>query len=75
MKIDFEFGEGNEMPIYEYRCENCSHLLATLIIGENDHEIICPKCNEKQVNRLLSVSSFMEKPNPAHSSDSSSEFL
>jgi putative FmdB family regulatory protein len=41
------------MPIYEYRCRDCSHQFETLVTGS--HEPACPSCGKASLERLLSV--------------------
>ena len=41
------------MPLYEYACQTCEHTFEELVFGQEDIE--CPKCHDKQVERLLSV--------------------
>ena len=44
------------MPLYEYRCKKCSNIFETLRgYHENDADIVCPKCGDKSVERLISV--------------------
>jgi putative FmdB family regulatory protein len=43
------------MPIYEYRCRKCQCAFETLVLSARDaSEVSCPKCHEKEVERLLS---------------------
>ncbi|HPA15970.1 MAG TPA: zinc ribbon domain-containing protein [Desulfobacterales bacterium] len=45
------------MPIYEYQCESCQHRFEKLVFSEKDEkEISCPKCNSKQIKRIMSAS-------------------
>jgi len=44
------------MPIYEYRCEECTHLEES-IEDIDTKEIQCPICNSK-AQRIISLSSF-----------------
>ena len=49
------------MPIYEYRCTACSHKFERLQgIDEPDPEL-CPACEQPDVKRLISASSFVLK--------------
>jgi putative FmdB family regulatory protein len=40
------------MPLYEYECQACSHQFEALILP--GIEAICPKCQSKDLKRLLS---------------------
>ncbi len=46
------------MPIYEYQCEKCEHQFEKLVFASDDDQVVCPKCNSKQVKRQLSSTSF-----------------
>jgi len=39
------------MPIYEYKCQKCGHRFEELIFEER--EIKCPKCNSKEIEKLI----------------------
>ena len=45
------------MPMYDYRCKNCGETYEELVFSSTvpDEEIVCPNCNEKQSERLLSA--------------------
>ncbi|MBI5477277.1 MAG: zinc ribbon domain-containing protein [Deltaproteobacteria bacterium] len=45
------------MPIYEYHCNKCSNDFEELVFSRNP-EIECPRCQSRDVGRLLSVVSF-----------------
>ncbi|MFZ0451282.1 MAG: zinc ribbon domain-containing protein [Desulfatiglandaceae bacterium] len=43
------------MPIYEYQCRKCGNIFEKLCFASDDEkEIGCPTCDEKDVERLLS---------------------
>lgn len=48
--------KGVNMPIYEFRCLECSNVfeLLELTKGINKKGMKCPKCNSTEVERLLS---------------------
>lgn len=47
------------MPIYEFRCNQCNTTFEELCLTQRDtEEVMCPECNNKKVNRLMSAFSF-----------------
>jgi len=42
------------MPIYEYRCNGCGHEFEQFQGIKDDAVKMCPICNEKKVERLIS---------------------
>jgi putative FmdB family regulatory protein len=53
--MPLEKREGNEMPIYEYRCEDCGKISEFLLIKSD--EIFtpqCKRCKSKKMSRVLS---------------------
>lgn len=52
------------MPIYEYKCPNCSNEYTDRIhevlmnISEREDEVICPDCGTK-LERLISASNWV----------------
>lgn len=49
------------MPIYEYRCQNCGHVLERLQRMSDDPLTDCPACGEAQLKRLISAAAFRLK--------------
>jgi putative FmdB family regulatory protein len=47
------------MPIYEYRCNACGATCEYLIGMGKEESISCKKCGSTDVERILSVASFM----------------
>ena len=46
------------MPIYEYKCSDCGHLMDALQ-GVNDAPLTdCPACSGKNLKRLISAPNF-----------------
>ena len=44
------------MPIYEYQCQNCGEDFDMLrSIKDNDRDVECPYCREKQAERRMSL--------------------
>ena len=56
IKVNFNKKKGVPMPIYEFRCLECSNVFELLqLTKESDKEVMkCPKCNSTEVERLLS---------------------
>ena len=49
------------MPIYEYACRNCDHVLDALQKMSDEPLVDCPECGEPQLKRLLSAPRFRLK--------------
>jgi putative FmdB family regulatory protein len=49
------------MPIYEYRCESCSHTLDALQKLSDKPLRKCPECGKSALKRLMSAPSFRLK--------------
>jgi putative FmdB family regulatory protein len=47
------------MPIYEYRCQDCTHEFEHLVFGTDAIEPVCPRCARRNVKRLVSAVSFL----------------
>jgi len=47
------------MPIYEYRCRVCGATSEYLIGVGKDENISCKKCGSTEMEKILSVASFM----------------
>ena len=43
------------MPIYEYQCEDCSHVFETLVLGKDAEAPACDKCGSRRVARRISA--------------------
>jgi len=48
------------MPIYEYKCKECEHCFEKLVFAGDKESIECPECGTRQVDKLMSCSSFMD---------------
>lgn len=47
------------MPIHEYMCPNCQHVEEKLILShEKPGKLLCPKCGQAKMERIISISSF-----------------
>ena len=49
------------MPIYEYACQNCGHVLDVLQKLSDDPLVDCPECGQAELKRLLSAPRFRLK--------------
>ena len=49
------------MPIYEYACKNCDHMLDALQKISDARLVDCPECGEPTLTRLLSAPRFRLK--------------
>ncbi len=47
------------MPIYEYRCNNCGRIQEFMVIRGSNVDIVCPNCGSRNMERVLSASSFV----------------
>ena len=58
------------MPIYEYQCKQCENIFEYFHVAKDDNNAACPKCNSKEIERLISFSKPMPKgmtPSPKYS--------
>lgn len=59
------------MPVYEYRCAECTAQFEELILGSETP--VCPSCDSEQLTRLIStfgVSDGASDPGPLYSGPS-----
>ena len=49
------------MPIYEYQCQQCGHLLDALQKINEEALIDCPSCGKPKLKRLISAPNFRLK--------------
>jgi putative FmdB family regulatory protein len=42
------------MPVFEYRCAKCGHVMEVLQKGRNAETLACEKCGGTEMNKLLS---------------------
>jgi putative FmdB family regulatory protein len=57
------------MPIYEYKCEKCSYHFENLQKFSDPTLDICPKCQTKNLKKLISSSTFNLKGSGWHNTD------
>jgi len=53
--------EGCVMPIYEYQCDACGHVLETLQKISEPPLTTCPACGAAALKKLISASAFRLK--------------
>ncbi len=46
------------MPIYEYKCQECSHQLEAIQKFSDDALTECPKCGKQALKKMISASAF-----------------
>lgn len=46
-----------EMPTYDYECQNCGHVFEHFQSIKSEHLKKCPKCSKNKVKRLLGAGS------------------
>ena len=49
------------MPIYEYQCPDCGYRFEQLQRISDEPIRVCPNCNEQQLRKLVSQTSFVLK--------------
>lgn len=49
------------MPIYEYQCANCGHVLEILQKISEEPLKKCPECNKESLQKLISAAGFQLK--------------
>ena len=49
------------MPIYEYQCDDCNHVLDALQKVNDKPLVDCPECSKKSLRRLISAPNFRLK--------------
>jgi putative FmdB family regulatory protein len=49
------------MPIYEYKCDACGHVLDALQKVDEQPLKFCPSCSEETLRKLISAPSFRLK--------------
>jgi len=46
------------MPIFEFKCSQCEEFFEVLLMGDQDNEVQCPKCESDRFERVLSTTSY-----------------
>ncbi len=58
------------MPIYEFKCKDCGEEFEVFLKSKNEvSEVKCPKCNSKNIERLMSVVNAIVDSGSSSSSD------
>ena len=62
------------MPIFEFKCMQCEEFIEKLVMNDEDMvELRCPKCESRDLERVLSTTNFAIPPGGANSPGASSE--
>lgn len=48
------------MPIYEYKCEKCTHLFEKLQKISDQPLTLCPQCNKEGLTKLVSTGGILK---------------
>jgi len=59
------------MPIYEYHCKPCDAKFEKLILKQGQ-QVVCPKCRNAEVQRLVSACNFGSSDGAVRSSSEKS---
>jgi putative FmdB family regulatory protein len=46
------------MPLYEYKCNNCSNIIEKIQKFDDEPLTICPTCCKTTLNKVISSTSF-----------------
>ncbi|GAB6887988.1 hypothetical protein JCM13304A_14860 [Desulfothermus okinawensis JCM 13304] len=52
------------MPIYEFKCLDCSNEFELVILPKEEISPICPKCGSKKLRKKISAASIRPKGIP-----------
>ena len=64
-------GAKKNMPIYEYKCNNCGSISEFFVgMGQDNSDIKCVHCGSKGLNRIFSEISVSKENNTSGSSHS-----
>ncbi len=56
------------MPIYEFKCLDCNNVFELLLINNDEtHEMVCPKCQGENFERIMSATSYAMGPSSGES--------
>ncbi len=58
------------MPLFEYKCQKCGHVMEVLQAGHEATKQVCPKCGSSDTKKLLSSFSVGQSKGPAAACDS-----
>lgn len=53
------------MPLYEYECKSCDHVVEVLVRSPNE-QVECPECGNEKIEQILSVPSAPSVKNRAN---------
>ncbi|HPJ12770.1 MAG TPA: zinc ribbon domain-containing protein [Caldisericia bacterium] len=63
---------GQNMPIYEFKCEDCGENFDVFSTYDELAKVTCPKCQSKNLKKLISHLGFIKHPDQSCCSSSSS---
>ena len=43
------------MPMFDYKCASCDHTFEELVFSSGDEPVVCPICNAKAPEKLMSA--------------------
>ncbi len=43
------------MPMFDYKCASCDHIFEELVFSSGDEPVVCPICNAKAPEKLMSA--------------------
>jgi len=46
------------MPIYEFKCLDCSHVFELLLMNRDEVEMQCPQCCSENFERIISSTHY-----------------
>ena len=52
------------MPIYEFKCTKCEEFFEVIVMGSDNKEIGCPKCESTEFERVVSKTNFTMSGTP-----------
>ena len=58
MKLERLLSKEVHMPIFEFKCSQCEEFFEVLVMGDQDKEVQCPRCESGPFERVLSATSY-----------------
>jgi len=57
------------MPLYKYRCNDCDNIFKILQLNGEEEDPVCPKCDSRNVERMVSSVGIRFKGNGFYRTD------